>query len=95
LLCVTVAASDAQANTAILGVEEVHGVFFLDELNTQRAHRHCSATENSASTVAARQDSAHHMLRIGTRFVDLRPQQEQQIARFIAAQQRKRQRHTP
>lgn len=43
----------------------------------------------------ARQDSSHHMLRLGARFVGLEPQQERQIASFLAEQQRKRRRHEP
>ncbi len=43
----------------------------------------------------ARQNAAHHMLRIGARFVGLDRQQERQIAQFLAEQQRKRRRHDP
>lgn len=43
----------------------------------------------------ARQNTAHHMLRIGARFVGLDRQQERQIAQFLAEQQRKRRRHDP
>lgn len=43
----------------------------------------------------ARQDAAHHMLRIGARFVGLDAKQERQIAQFLAEQQRKRRRHGP
>lgn len=43
----------------------------------------------------ARQNTSHHMLRIGARFVDLETAQERQIARFLAEQQRKRRRHRP
>jgi c-di-GMP-binding flagellar brake protein YcgR len=43
----------------------------------------------------ARQDAAHHMLRIGARFVGLEPKQERQIAQFLAEQQRKRRRRGP
>ena len=43
----------------------------------------------------ARQDSAHHMLRIGARFIGLERSQERQIAQFLAEQQRKRRRYDP
>jgi c-di-GMP-binding flagellar brake protein YcgR len=43
----------------------------------------------------ARQNAAHHMLRIGARFVGLDRQQERHIAQFLAEQQRKRRRHDP
>jgi len=43
----------------------------------------------------ARQNSAHHMLRIGARFVGLERKQERQLAQFLAEQQRKRRRHDP
>ena len=43
----------------------------------------------------ARQDGAHHMLRIGARFVGLAPNQERLIARFLAETQRKRRRYEP
>ena len=43
----------------------------------------------------ARQDSAHHMLRIGARFIGLDRNQERLIAHFLAEQQRKRRRHGP
>jgi len=43
----------------------------------------------------ARQDGAHHMLRIGARFIALDRNQERQIAQFLAEQQRKRRRYEP
>lgn len=43
----------------------------------------------------ARHDAAHHLLRIGARFVDLEPKQQRLIAQFLAEQQRKRRRHGP
>jgi len=43
----------------------------------------------------ARQDSVHHMLRIGARFIELERSQERQIAQFLAEQQRKRRRYDP
>jgi c-di-GMP-binding flagellar brake protein YcgR len=43
----------------------------------------------------ARQDGAHHMLRIGARFLELEPCQERLIAQFLAEQQRKRRRYEP
>ena len=43
----------------------------------------------------ARLDSAHHMLRIGGRFINLDRKQERLLARFLAEQQRKRRRYEP
>ena len=43
----------------------------------------------------AKLEQAHHMLRIGGRFVNLNPRQERQIAQFLAEQQRKLRRHGP
>lgn len=43
----------------------------------------------------ARQDGAHHMLRLGARFVGLDAKQQRQIALFLAEQQRKRRRYEP
>lgn len=207
LLCATVPGCKDQANTAILGIEEKRGLFYLDELNTDTAHQalvrngklriacrlhgmklqfvahmlktdtdaglaiyemaipkviarlqrrenfrlrlnpgpvitvtipdfggetiHGEALDLSSTGIGAflrtrnipsrgqalsavslaiprirplktrlevrfaRQDSAHHMLRIGARFVGLEPRQERQIAQFLAEQQRKRRRHGP
>lgn len=39
LLCVTVPGCNDQANTAILGVDEKRGLFYLDELSTTAAHQ--------------------------------------------------------
>jgi len=207
LLCVNVPGCKDSANTAILGTEDKRGLFYLDELNTDRAHQallrtrklritgrlhgmelqfathmlktdtdgglalyemaipkaitrlqrrenfrlrlnpgllvpvtipnlggesiHGEAFDLSAGGVGAylhtrnipsrgqllagsslvmprtrpfkaklevrfaRQDAAHHMLRIGARFVGLDAKQERQIAQFLAEQQRKRRRHGP
>jgi len=43
----------------------------------------------------ARLDSAHHMLRLGGRFVGLDRKQERKLALFLAEQQRKRRRFEP
>jgi len=43
----------------------------------------------------ARLEEVHHTLRVGGRFVNLNPQQERQIAQFLAEQQRKLRRHGP
>lgn len=43
----------------------------------------------------ARQDGAHHMLRIGARFIGLERNHERQIAQFLAETQRKRRRYEP
>jgi len=43
----------------------------------------------------ARLDSAHHMLRMGGRFINLDRKQERQLAQFLAEQQRKRRRYEP
>lgn len=41
----------------------------------------------------ARLDSAHRMLRIGARFINLDSKQQRQLSQFLAEQQRKRRRH--
>jgi c-di-GMP-binding flagellar brake protein YcgR len=43
----------------------------------------------------ARLDSAHHMLRLGGRFMSLDRKQERQLEQFLAEQQRKLRRHQP